>query len=231
MLFGTLMVAGIALSIAFPIGLGAAIFTSEYLKGKTRATSKILIEFLAGIPSVVYGLLGIVYLREWLNSPLERWGGGDSILTAGLLLSLMLLPTMMSVSDDALRCVPKAMRELGYALGLSRLQTILAVVLPAARSGILSATLLSFGRAIGETIAVYLVIGRSDRSLNQLFSLETIFQPGQTITTKLGGSEVAIAYGDTAHWSALMALGVFLWLVALAIGHILRSEPAHATAH
>lgn len=215
MIYGTCVVSFVALALAFPVGLGAAIFVSEILAGKTRAAAKMTIELLAGIPSVVYGLLGVVFLRQWLQDPLTRLGAssGDSLFTAGLLLALMILPTMMTFSDDALRCVPRLFRETARGLGLTRRQAVWHVVLPQARSGILGAALLSLGRAIGETIAVYLVIGRADRPLpRNILSVDAWIDAGQTLTTKLGGAETAIAYGDSRHWSALMALGASLWI-------------------
>ncbi len=215
MVYGTIVVSGIAMGIAFPIGLGAAIFVSEYLSGKTRVALKVSIELLAGIPSVIYGLLGVLYLREWLFPILTPFGAvsGDCILTAGVLLAVMIVPTLMTLSDDALRCVPRSFREATLGLGLSRRGTILSTVLPQASKGILAASLLAFGRALGETIAVYLVVGRADQPFpKNIFSLDAWMQAGQTLTTKLGGSESAIAQGDPAHWSALMALGFVLWL-------------------
>lgn len=219
MIYGTMLVSMIAISLAFPLGLGSAIFVSEFLRGKCRVVAKVGIELLAGIPSVLYGLLGVVYLREWLNNPLISLGGssGDSLLTAGILLSVMILPSIMTFSDDALRCVPRNYRENAWGLGLSRTQTIITVVLPQARSGIMAATVLSLGRAIGETIAVYLVIGRADRPISESFTWTSFFEAGQTLTTKLGGSETAIAQGTVEHWGALMSLGLLLWCLVIVL--------------
>ncbi len=215
MISGTAVCAGIAVTLAFPVGVAAAIFVSEFLNGPTRAFAKVAIELLAGVPSVVYGLLGAVYLREWIFPHLEPWGAvsGDSLLTGGILLAVMILPTIMTFSDDALRCVPRSFRETGWGLGMSKGQTILHIVLPQARAGIFGSALLGMGRAIGETIAVFLVVGRADRAFS-LASLQPSawIQAGQTITTKLGGSEIAIAYSDARHWSALMAVGTCLWV-------------------
>ena len=215
MVWGSVVVAVIALGLAFPVGLGASIFVSEYLTGKKRAAAKMAIELLAGVPSVVYGLLGVAFLRNWIFSPLQSMGApsSDTLFTGGVLLAIMVLPTMMSFSDDALRCVPRRIREAGWGMGLSHSQTVLTLVLPQAKSGILGAVMLSFGRAIGETIAVFLVIGRSDQLFSpESFSLTSVLRAGQTLTTKLGGSEISIAYGDPHHWSALMALGGLLWI-------------------
>lgn len=221
MVYGTVVVAAIALLIAFPLGLGAAIFVSEYLTGKLRAFAKVCIELLAGIPSIIYGLLGVLYLRDVLYPIFAPLGAvsGDSLLTAGILLAFMIFPTMMSFSDDALRCVPRIYRECARGLGLNKVETIVHVVLPASRSGIMAATLLSLGRAVGETIAVYLVIGRADQRLKNVLSWDSLLKAGQTITTKLGGSEISIAYGDPEHWGALMALGLSLWVFVGLLSH------------
>lgn len=216
MFYGSFVVSFISLIISIPIGIGAAIFLSEYLTGAKRAVSKVLIELLAGIPSVVYGLLGVVFLSPWIRPTVMFFGGnsGDSLLTAGILLAIMVLPTVVTFSDDALRCVSRKVREGSLGLGMSKSQTILYVVLPQAKKGIVGAIMLALGRAIGETIAIYMVIGRSDKpfSFND-FSINNIFESGQTITTKLGGTETFIGYGNQSHWQALMALGLCLWLM------------------
>ncbi len=215
MIFGTLVVAGTAIGLAAPVGLAAALFTSERLTGKSRAVFKILIELLAGVPSVVYGLLGVAFLVPWMAPTLMHLGGisGDSLITAGVLLAVMILPTVITFTDDALRCVPKSTRHQGLGLGLSRAQVALFLVVPHARAGIISALMLALGRAIGETIAIYMVVGRTDQlfAINSL-SLQSLLEAGQTLTTKLGGAEIAIAYGDKPHWQALMGLGLILWI-------------------
>jgi phosphate transport system permease protein len=232
MFFGTAVVTSIAIGISFPIGLAGAIYLSEFLAGKRRGAAKIVIELLAGIPSVVYGLIGITFLLPLIGPTIMEWGGlsGDSLLAAGILLAIMILPTMTTFSDDALRCVPWSMREEGLGLGLSQTQVILSIVCPKAFPGIIRAGMLAIGRALGETIAIYLVIGRSD----QLFSMdsltfESLIMTGQTLTTKLGGSELAIAYGDPSHWAALMSLGVLLWVgvgcISFLSERFLRSPP------
>src|SRR5690606_30496696 len=137
---------------------------------------------------------------------------GDSLLSAGILLGIMVLPTIMTFADDALRSVPKSFREAAMGLGLAPIQVIVHVVLPKAKQGVVAACLLGLGRAIGETIAIYMVVGRSDMPFDfESLSLHSLVTSGQTITTKLGGSELSIAYGDPRHWSAMMALGLCLW--------------------
>jgi len=218
MLFGTIVVSCIAFFIAIPLGLSAAVFLSEFLRGNKRYYSKFAMEMLAGIPSVIFGLLGVTILVPLMQKFNMKFNGfsGNSLLTAGILLAFMILPTMITFTDDAFRCVSKTMRDQGYVLGLTKLQVISKIVLPQAKQGIIAAALLSLGRALGETIAIYLVIGRSDILFNRDYlSFNSLFNAGQSLTTKLGGSEIAIAYGDPEHWQNLMALGVLLWAIVL----------------
>ncbi len=213
MLYGTLAVATIALLFSAPIGIGSAIFSSEYLPGKVRITFKLLIELLAGIPSVVYGLLGILFLREWVYQMLTPFDplSGDTILTAGLLLGVMILPTIMTLADDALRSVAQNQRAAARGLGLTRSETILAISLPQARPGIIAAVLLALGRALGEMIAVFLVVGRQDNQWpDPIWSLQPVIEAGQTLSSKLGSAETNIAFGDPLHWAAMVGLGLIL---------------------
>lgn len=222
MLYGTAVVAIIALVLAAPLGIGAAIFSAEFLPPRLRMILKVAIELLAGIPSVVYGLLGILLLRNYVYTGLQKVGldprSGDSLLTAGLLLAIMVLPTVMTLADDALRAVPSAQRQAARGLGLTRTQTILSVAVPQAGRGLIAAVLLAFGRALGETIAVFLVVGRQDNKLPEhLYSLEPLISAGQTLTSKLGGAETNIAYGDPLHWATMVGLGLLLMIGVLVV--------------
>jgi phosphate transport system permease protein len=213
MIYGTLLVATVALVLAAPVGIGGAIFTAEFLPPLARLAVKIVVELLAGIPSVVYGLLGILFLREWVYEALTPFDplSGDTLLTAALLLAVMILPTIMTLTDDALRAVPSAQRLAARGLGLNHTETIFSVTLPHAVPGILSAVLLGLGRALGETIAVFLVVGRQDNQWpGNVFTLRPLIESGQTLTSKLGGSETNIAYGDPLHWAAIVGLGLVL---------------------
>jgi len=217
MIYGTVAVSVVAVAIAAPVGIGAAIFTSEFLPPRVRVVVKIIIELLAGIPSVVYGLIGILYLRNFVYDSFETFDllSGDTLLTAGILLAVMILPTVMTLSDDALRGVPALQRQAARGLGLSRFGAMLHIALPQARVGLLAAVLLALGRALGEAIAVFLVVGRQDNHMPaNVFSLRALLEPGQTLTSKLGGAEVNIAYGDPLHWAAIVGLGLMLLLIA-----------------
>jgi phosphate transport system permease protein len=220
MIFGTVIVSAIALLIAGPIGIGAAIFTAEFLPARLRLSVKVLVELLAGVPSVVYGLLGILFLRDWIYHLLTPFDppSGDTLLTAGILLAVMVLPTVMTLSDDALRGVPSAQRHAARGLGLTSTEVVWSVSLPQALPGIFAATLLGLGRALGETIAVFLVVGRQDNQWPASFlSLRPLIESGQTLTSKLGGSETNIAYGDPLHWAAMVGLGLILLAMVAAV--------------
>ena len=220
MIYGTGVVAGLALLLAAPIGIGTAIFTAEFLPPRARLTVKIAVELLSGIPSVVYGLLGILFLRDWVYQAFAPFDPltGDTLLTAAILLAVMVLPTIMTLADDALRGVPSQHRLAARGLGLNPTEALLSVALPQAAPGIVSAVLLGFGRAIGETIAVFLVVGRQDNHWpSSLLSLSPLLEPGQTLTSKLGGSEINIAYGDPLHWAAMVGLGLVLMLITSGI--------------
>jgi len=213
MIYGSVVVSLVALFLAAPIGLGAAVFTAEYLPPRARMPVKTLIELLAGIPSVVYGLLGILLLRDWVYERFARFDplSGDTLLTAGVLLAVMILPTIVTLGDDALRAVPAAQRRAARALGLLRAESILHVVLPQARRGLGAALLLATGRALGETVAVFLVVGRQDNNLpSPWYSLRPLLESGQMLTTKLGGAETHIAWSDPVHWAAIVGLGLIL---------------------
>jgi phosphate transport system permease protein len=216
MIYGTLAVAAVALVVAAPVGIGAAVFTSEFLPRRGRLAVKLAIELLAGVPSVVYGLLGILLLRDWVYDTLEPFEplSGDTLLTAGLLLAVMLLPTVMTLAEDAMRGVPGAQRAAARGLGLTATETVLHVTLPQAAPGILAAVLLSLGRALGEMIAVFLVVGRQDNQWPApVHSLRPLLEAGQTLSSKLGGAEINIAYGDPLHWAAMTGLALILLLL------------------
>ena len=220
MIYGTAAVSAVAIALAAPVGVGAAVFTAEFLPRRLRMGVKAAVELLAGVPSVVYGLLGILFLRQWVYdalAPLDPLSG-DTLLTAGLLLAVMILPTVMTLSDDALVGVSSLHREAARGLGLTRAEAVWSVALPQAAGGIVGAILLALGRALGETIAVYLVVGRQDNQWpDNLLSLRPLIEAGQTLTSKLGGSEVNIAYGDPLHWAAVVGLGLILLVIVLLV--------------
>lgn len=210
MIYGSAAVTIIALVIAIPLGLLTAIFTSEILPSKYRLYVRSILELLSGIPSIIYGLIGVVFLGVWIEKLFDLQSG-RTILTAGLLLAIMVLPTIIALSDEALHNVPQKYREAAGSLGLTRYEIVKSAVLPAARSDILGAVLLALGRALGETMAVMLVIGSIDKIPRSLFNF---LAPGQTITSKLGREIAETAFGSL-HFSAMICMGLILLVIGL----------------
>ncbi len=212
LIYGSLMVTLLALLWVVPLALAGAVFTSEFLPPRLRLTVKGLMELFAGVPGILYGLLGVALLSGWVQSTFGLIDG-HTLLTAGLLLGIMVFPTILTVSEDALQAVPGCYRDAALSLGLTRWQTVLHAVLPRALPGIAGAVFLGLGRAMGETVAVMLVIGGLDKIPSPWFD---IFAPAQSIPSKLG-REAAEALGTDLHWSALMALGAVLFCLVLSI--------------
>jgi phosphate transport system permease protein len=212
MIFGSLMVTGLAVILVLPFALGSAILTSEFLGGRLRLMVKAAMELLAGVPGIIYGLMGIALLTVWVR---DVFGliDGNTLLTAGLLLAVMILPTVMTLSEDALRAVSGEFRDTALSLGLTRMEMVLKVVVPQALPGLAGAVFLGLGRAMGETIAVMLVIGGIDRIPQPWFNL---FAPGQSIPSKIG-REAAEALGFDLQWSALIALGLVLFMMVMTL--------------
>ena len=183
LILGTLYVSIVAILIALPIGLATAIYIAEVAHPKTRAIYKPMIELLAGIPSVVYGFFGLIVIvpliQKIFNVPV-----GETGLAGAIVLSIMALPTIITVTEDALRNTPRAMKEASLALGATQWQTIYKVVIPYSASGISAAAVLGFGRAIGETIAVLMVTGNAAVMPHSL--LEPLRTIPATIATELG---------------------------------------------
>lgn len=212
MLWGTLAVCAIALGLAVPVGWAAATALSEQLPPRVARPLRSGVELLAAVPSIVYGLVGVAVVRPFVSTAGDV-PGGDSLLAAGLVLAVMVLPTVVAVSVDALAAVPAATREAARALGLTRREVVRSAVLPLARPGMRAAVLLGLARALGETIAVFLVIGRADGRLpDPGAALQSLLSPGQTLTTKLGGPEPVLAGAVGDHRAALSALGLLLLL-------------------
>ncbi len=211
-LLGSFWAALIALAIALPTGLAAAVLGSELLSGRWRAVMRVGMELMAAIPSVVYGLLGLWLLLPWLQHTLHLLSG-HNLLAAGLLLSLMVLPTVMVMSLDALLAVRPAQREAALSLGLSWRARLWRLLLPQAWPGVRSGLLLALGRALGETMAVMLVVGSMDRMPQPFYNLLT---PAQTLTSRIG-REIGEATIGSIHFAALMGCGLLLALLTIAI--------------
>lgn len=212
MVFGSVFVMIIAAIVAFPIGLMTAIYISETRSSKLRRFIKSVLELLTGIPSIVYGLIGVAYLNIWVAEAFDLQSG-RIILTAGILLGIMILPTFLTLTEDAISTVPARFRENAKALGLYRHEIFKLTILPQAKSGIAGAGLLAIGRALGETMAVMLVIGSLDRLPSPLFNP---LSSGQTITSKLGREVGESAFGST-HFSALVFMSLILVSITIVL--------------
>ena len=215
LIWGTLYISFIALAFAVPVGLFAAIYLSEYAGTRMRSVAKPLIEILAGIPTIVYGLFALVtvgpLLRDYFAQPLGWGDSASSVMTAGLVMGVMLIPFVSSLSDDIINAVPQAMRDGSLGLGATKSETIRQVVLPAALPGVVGAILLAASRAIGETMIVVLGAGAAARlSLNP-------FEAMTTITVKI----VSQLTGDTDFAApetlVAFALGLTLFVVTLCL--------------
>ena len=206
---GTASVTGLAMLVAIPFSLGAAIFIGEFAKGKTREFLKVLVELLAAIPSVVWGFIGLSIMNpliiELFDVPV-----GLNVLNAGLILGLMAAPIMTSIAEDALKAVPDRYREAAEALGATRWQVIFKTVLPAAKNGLLGAVLLGVGRGFGETMAVLMATGHSVNIPHSVF--DSVRALTATIAAELGETAVG-----SDHYQALFTIGIFLFVVTFII--------------
>lgn len=198
MIVGSIAVTLIALILAIPLGVACAILLAEVAPTGVRKILRPLIELLVGIPSVVYGLVGAVLIVPVIRN---FGGSGYSILAAGLVLMAMVLPTIVSISEDSIRAVPQAYKEGSLALGATHWQTISKVLLPAAKSGIIASIVLGMGRAVGETMAMIMVIG------NAINFPDSLLDPARTLT---GNIAVEINYAAGIHENALFATAIVL---------------------
>jgi len=227
-IYGTLLSSFIGLLIAVPISLGSAIFLSELAPQWLRRPCSFLIEMLAAIPSVIIGLWGLYVMVPFIRNPIEIWLGsklgflplfsgppfGVGFLSAGIILAIMVIPIITAVSREAVRAVPITQREAMLALGATRWETITRSVLPYCRSGLVGAVILGLGRALGETMAVTMVIG------NAYVLSPSLFSPGATIASKVAG-EFNEASGEL-YIGSLIELALVLFAITLVVNIIAR---------
>ncbi len=225
---GSLMVSIVALLLAVPLGVGAAIYVNQIATLREQRFIKPCIEFISAIPSVVLGFFGIAILGQALRAlsqlPSLSWVPGFpyserlNILTAGCLLALIAVPTIFTLAEDALNNVPRAFKEASFALGASRLQTITKIIVPASLSGIVSAVLLGLGRVIGETMVVLLCAGNRIAIPDFTAGLAVITQPVHTMTGIIAQEMGEVVHGSI-HYRALFVVGLVLFLVSLVINY------------
>ncbi len=209
LLVGTVSVTGLAMLLAVPLGLGAAVYVSEFCSGKPKEVLKVLIELLAAIPSVVWGFVGYVLLGPIL---MQFTGAavGVNLLNGGIILALMSVPIMVSVGEDALKAVPDSFREAALSLGASRWEIVYRVLFPAAKNGLLAAVLLGIGRAVGETMAVLMATGHAVQIPHSLVD------PIRTLTATIA-AELGEAVEGDIHYRVLFVIGLVLFAVSCAV--------------
>lgn len=206
---GTFSVTALAMMLAVPFGLGAAIFVSEFCGPKLKETLKIVIELLAAIPSVVWGFIGLTVMSKLI----VRYTGADvgvNLLNGGIILALMAVPIIVSIGEDALKAVPDSYREAGLALGATRWQLVWRVLLPAAKNGLLAAVLLGVGRAVGETMAVLMATGHAVQIPHGI--LDSV----RTLTANIA-AELGEAPAGSPHYRVLFLTGVLLFSITFVV--------------
>jgi len=213
---GTFLVMGIAVLVAVPCGLGAAFYLSEYARPRTRAVVKPVLEVLAGIPTVVFGFFALFFVNPQIVQRLWPFGevGTFSALAAGLVVGIMILPTMASLSEDAMAAVPGSLRDGALALGATRREVCTKVMFPAALSGIVAATVLAFSRAIGETTIVLLAAGSNPR-----FTLN----PGegvQTMSSFIGFAGIGDQPTGSTGYKTIFAVGAVLFVITFVLNYL-----------
>lgn len=209
LLLGSLYVTAGALVLAVPLGIACAVFIAEVAPPALQEWLKPIVELLAAIPSVVYGFLGLLVVGPWLAGVLKLPIGQFAAL-GSLILGFMAMPTIVSITEDAIRAVPVALRENSLALGATRWQTICKVVLPAARSGVVAAVMLGLGRAIGETMTVLMVTGNAAVIPQGLLGF---MRPVRTMTATIAAEMGETAFGSP-HYHSLFAVGLLLFVIA-----------------
>jgi phosphate transport system permease protein len=226
---GSLMVSMVALTLAVPLGVGAAIYINQIASMGEQRFIKPCIEFISAIPSVVLGFFGIAVLGQALRALSQvswlSWVPGFpyserlNILTAGCLLALIAVPTIFTLAEDALNNVPRAFKEASFALGASRLQTIVRIIVPASLSGIISAVLLGLGRVVGETMVVLLCAGNRIAIPDFTDGLSVVTQPVHTMTGIIA-QEMGEVVRGSIHYRALFVVGLVLFVLSLIINYV-----------
>ncbi len=216
---GTLTFTMVTSLIAIPIGLLAAIYLSEYADDRVRTWLKPALEVLAGIPTVVYGYFALVYITPILRRVFPEISTFN-VLSASIVVAIMIIPTIASISEDAMRAVPNTLRNAAFGLGVTKFQVTTTVVVPAALSGVVSSFILGISRAIGETMAVTIAGGNLARIVNWANPKETLFEPVQTMTSamvEIGTSDIT---GNSTAYRSLFAVGLTLFFMTLVLNLI-----------
>jgi phosphate transport system permease protein len=211
MILGSLYVTGIAILIGVPIGIFSSVYMAKYCPKKLYSVLSQAVSLLAGIPSIIYGFFGMMILVPFIQNNFS--GNGNSILTASIILGIMILPTIIKVSETSIRAVPKSYFEGALALGATKEESIFFVLIPAAKSGIITGIILGIGRAIGETMAVVMVAGNSNVLPN------SIFKSVRTLTSNI---VLEMGYASGPHYDAIIATGAVLFIFILILNILLN---------
>lgn len=214
-LYGTFAITVVSMFIALPLGLAAAIYISEFAVGKVKETLKVLIELLAAIPSIIWGFIGLVVMSPIIQ---KVFGVeiGVNLLNASIMVAFMAIPLIVSISEDALRAVPDSYREAALALGASRWEVVYRVLFPAARNGLLAAAMLGVGRAVGETMAVWMASGGTENIPENFYNPALLLERVKAMTATIASEMPDTAHGDE-HYQMLFVIGIVLLLISVFI--------------
>ena len=228
MILGTMIITVIALFVAIPIGLSSAIYLSEYASARVRGIFKPVLEILVGIPTVVFGFFAVTFMTPLLRSLF----GADvvgffNVLSAGIVVGILIIPLVSSLAEDALSAVPMSLRQAGYAMGASKLEVSLKIVVPAALSGIAAGVVVAMSRAVGETMVVTLASGASPRNFtfgeDPLFSyILSPFESAQTMTGYIAITASGDLSYNTVDYNSIFAIGLTLFLITLGLNSLSR---------
>ncbi|MFB6236522.1 MAG: phosphate ABC transporter permease subunit PstC [Halopenitus sp.] len=213
---GTLLVTVVSALVAIPIGVASAIYLSEYASDRARSVLKPGLEVLAGIPTVVYGYLALLYLTPFLRK-LGIELGTFNVLSASIMVGIMIIPMVSSLSEDAMSSVPDSLRQAGYGLGATKFEVSTGIVVPAAVSGIFSSFILALSRAIGETMIVVMAMGLRPRMFELTAPLQSLTQSGQTMTSAMVQAVTSDVSAESATYKSMFALGLTLFAITFAM--------------
>jgi phosphate transport system permease protein len=218
LLTGSLIVTAIALAVAAPLGLGAAIFLAEYAPPRVRRTMKPVLEVLAGIPSVVLGFFALTWISPEVVQRFRDGTPQSNLAAAGIGVGILTIPLVASISEDAMRSVPAALREASFGMGARKITTTVRVVIPAAVSGLVAAFIVAISRAIGETMVVFIAAGATGGSL---FTVDP-FKPGQTMTAAMAAQAAGTdaVRGAALTFQSLFFVGLMLFVITLTLNLI-----------
>ncbi|WP_232703402.1 phosphate ABC transporter permease subunit PstC [Halobacterium wangiae] len=216
---GTLLVTGVAALVAIPVGVLAAIYLSEYASDRARSVLKPALEILAGVPTVVYGYLALIYLTPFLRT-LGLDLGTFNVLSASIMVGVMVIPMVSSLSEDAMSAVPDSLRQGGFALGATKFQVSTSVVVPTAISGIFASFILALSRAIGETMVVVMAMGLRPRMLDLTSPTSSLQESGQTMTSAMVQAVTSDAGAASPTYKSMFALGLTLFAITFVMNYL-----------